>query len=190
MRGWRPSASGWPPMRGTRSRRPGCRACAAADRRPSVSAVSGGRSVAASELAAMLPVTATPSSCSRKSRWNHVRRNSPSVTARMPIDSSLATASAIATSSASRSSAAVIVAVGALLAGGEQRRRAQQAPDVVGAERRVDRAHAQHDDSRDRRPVRPTSAPGERPTGCEPGPNAALTGHTPSVRLALIWPFA
>ena len=48
-----------------------------------------GRSTAASELAAMLPVTATPSSCSRKSRWNQARRNSPSVTLRIPSASTL-----------------------------------------------------------------------------------------------------
>ena len=39
-------------------------------------------------------------------------------------------------------------AVGTLLAGGQHGRWTQQAADVVGAERRVDRAHAQHDDSR------------------------------------------
>ena len=37
--GSRPSASGWPPMRGTGSRRPGCRACGAAARPPTASAV-------------------------------------------------------------------------------------------------------------------------------------------------------
>ena len=36
----------------------------------------------------------------------------------------------------------------ALLAGGQHRWRAEQAADVVGAEGRVDRAHAKHDDSR------------------------------------------
>ena len=42
---------------------------------------------AALELAAMPPLTSTPSSCSRKSRWNYVRRNSPSVMLRMPTAS-------------------------------------------------------------------------------------------------------
>ena len=64
---------------------------------------------AASELAAMLPVTATPSSCSRKSRWNQARRNSPSVTLRMPSASTSRTAAAMASSSTARSWAAVIV---------------------------------------------------------------------------------
>ncbi len=63
---------------------------------------------AASELAAMLPVTATPSSCWRKSRWNQARRNSPSVIERIPVSSSLRTAPAIAASSTARSSAALI----------------------------------------------------------------------------------
>src|SRR5215203_2157555 len=56
----------------------------------------------------MLPVTATPSSCCRKSRWNHPRRNSPSVMLRMPRLSIFDTAAAIAWSSTSRSCAALI----------------------------------------------------------------------------------
>ena len=94
---------------------------------------------AASELAAMLPVTATPSSCCRKSRWNQARRNSPSVTLRMPRPSTVRTASAIASSSTARSSAAVIVAAARCRPSGEHRRWAQQAADLVGAERRIDR---------------------------------------------------
>ncbi len=81
-------------------------------------------------------------------------------------------------------------AVGALLAGGEQRRRTQQAPDVVGAEGRVDRAHAQHDDS----PTAGRSDPRPRLANARPdvtGPEApALTWRTPCARLPLIWPFA
>ena len=93
---------------------------------------------AASELAAMLPVTATPSSCCRKSRWNHARRNSPSVTLRMPIDSTVATAAAMASSSTARSSAGEMVPAASWRPGLVHRRRAQQAADVLGSERRID----------------------------------------------------
>jgi hypothetical protein len=82
--------------------------------------------VAESELDAMLPVTATPSSCSRKSRWNHARRNSPSVTLRIPRPSSRRTAVAMASSSTARRSSLVIVpaaraARAACTAGGRSR---------------------------------------------------------------------
>ncbi len=63
---------------------------------------------AESELDAMLPVTATPSSCSRKSRWNQARRCSPSVMLCMPKRSSAATFLAMAASSTARRSSAVI----------------------------------------------------------------------------------
>ena len=63
---------------------------------------------AESELDAMLPVTFTPSRCSRKSRWNQALRNSPSVTLRIPEPSSLPTAVAMASSSTARSSSALI----------------------------------------------------------------------------------
>ena len=97
---------------------------------------------AESELDAMLPVTATPSSCWRKSRWNHARRNSPSVMLRMPRLSSLATSAAIAASSTARSSAGVIVPAAAVGAGVHHLGRAQQAADVIGTERRIDSGHA------------------------------------------------
>ena len=97
--------------------------------------------VAASELAAMLPVTATPSSCSRKSRWNQARRNSPSVTLRKPIASTLATAAAIASSSTARSSPGEIDPGGPLRPRLVDGRRSQQAADLLGAERRVESAH-------------------------------------------------
>ena len=99
---------------------------------------------AASELAAMLPVTATPSSCWRKSRWNQARRNSPSVAARIPVASSLPTASAIASSSTARSSSADEFAGGAPCARRVDGRRAEQAADVVGAERWVQVARGCH----------------------------------------------
>ncbi len=59
-------------------------------------------------LIAMPSRTSTPSSCSRKSMWKKVRRNSPSVTPCNPHSSCARTISRIARSSTSRSAAASI----------------------------------------------------------------------------------
>ena len=60
------------------------------------------------ELDSIMPDTVTPSSCWRKSRWNHSRRNSPSVMLWIPVASSFGIISAIAVSSMPRSSASSI----------------------------------------------------------------------------------
>src|SRR5471032_2155925 len=59
-------------------------------------------------LTAMPPRTSTPSSCSRKSMWKKVRRNSPSVMPCRPQSSCILTTSRIAPSSTWRSAAASI----------------------------------------------------------------------------------
>ena len=80
-----------------------------------------------------------------KSMCQEARRSSPSVIARRPTSSCIAIASRIASSSAARSSCAreaALVVRGARL---EQRGRAQQAADVVGAERRDGSRGPAHD---------------------------------------------
>ena len=71
-----------------------------------------------------------------KSMCHDPRRNSPSVTERSPASRCSATTSSIASSSSSRSCGGVDPARGEVLAGLQQGSRAQQAADVVGAERR------------------------------------------------------
>ena len=70
-----------------------------------------------------------------KSMCHDSRRNSPSVAERSPISSCLRTISAIASSSTARSSSASMTAGGVVLARLQQPLRAEQAADVVGAER-------------------------------------------------------
>ena len=64
------------------------------------------------------------------------RRNSPSVADCSPTSRCIATTSRIASSSTARSSSAVIRPAASSPRGVQQRGRAQQAADVVGAERR------------------------------------------------------
>ena len=55
-----------------------------------------------SEVEAIVPSVVIPPSCCRKSRWNHSRRNSPSVMLRMPVSASFGIIAAISWSSISR----------------------------------------------------------------------------------------
>ena len=97
----------------------------------------------APDVEAIRPSTVIPPSCWRKSRWNHSRRNSPSV-----ID---ADAGGGELRDHRRDLAVLDLAqpggvelAGAEVgAGGVDRRRAQQAADVVGSERGVDLRHRQ-----------------------------------------------
>ncbi len=78
-----------------------------------------------------------------KSMCHEARRNSPSVADRRPTASCIRTASRIASSSSPRSSIGSIAAGGEVLARLQELRRAEQAADVVGAERRCRaRGHA------------------------------------------------
>ncbi len=71
-----------------------------------------------------------------KSMCQVARRNSPSVTDWSPASCCSATASRTARSSTARSSSAEIVPAARSLPGRVQPRRPQQAPDMIGAERR------------------------------------------------------
>ena len=81
-------------------------------------------------------VRSIPPSRWMKSMCHDVRRNSPSVAARSPTRSCMATTSRIASSSAARSAGDVDLTGRVRGAGGQQGGRAEQASDVVGTERR------------------------------------------------------